>query len=157
MYKQEDTPMLEKLKKNRFLFEELVKRDFNKKYKRTMLGVLWSILSPLLMLLVMFVIFGHFFAAGTPHYIIYLFAGQVVFTFFLEATTAGMYALIMNAEIITKVNVSKYLFILSQNTKSLINFAFNLLVLFVLVYLQDISFSSRFLLLLYPNCLFIYF
>lgn len=142
--------MLKNFNKNRFLFEELVKRDFNKKYKRTILGVLWSILSPLLMLLVMYFIFGNFFAAETPHYIIYLFTGQVVLSFFLEATTGGMAALTMNNDIIKNVNVSKYLFVLSQNTKALINFIFNLLVLFAVVYLQDVPFSPLFLLLLYP-------
>ena len=55
--------MLKKYTRYRFLFEELVKRDFKKKYKRTVLGMLWSVLSPLLMLLVMRLVFTHFFAA----------------------------------------------------------------------------------------------
>ncbi|MDE5855222.1 MAG: ABC transporter permease, partial [Ruminococcus sp.] len=60
-----------KVKKNQFLFEELVKRDFKKKYKRTVLGMLWSILSPLLQLIVMAVVFTKFFGRNTEHYIIY--------------------------------------------------------------------------------------
>ena len=51
--------MIEKMKKYQFLFEELVKRDFKKKYKRTILGMAWSVLSPLLMLLIMRIVFGH--------------------------------------------------------------------------------------------------
>ena len=63
--------MIEKMKKYQFLFEELVKRDFKKKYKRTMLGVLWSMLSPLLTLLAMSLIFTNFFGRTTPHFTIY--------------------------------------------------------------------------------------
>ena len=61
--------MIKKLKKHQFLFEELVKRDFKKKYKRTILGMLWSILSPLCMLLVMKLVFTQFFwPYNTPLY-----------------------------------------------------------------------------------------
>lgn len=62
--------IVQKMKKHRFLFEELVKRDFKKKYKRTVLGMLWSLLSPLFMLLVMALVFTHFFGRSTPHYVV---------------------------------------------------------------------------------------
>ena len=65
--------MIRKLKQHQFLFEELVKRDFKKKYKRTVLGMLWSVLSPLLMLLVMLLLFTQFFGRNTPHYTTYMF------------------------------------------------------------------------------------
>ena len=58
--------MFQKLKQHRFLFEELVKRDFKKKYKRTVLGMAWSILSPLAQLLVMTLVFTQFFGRNTP-------------------------------------------------------------------------------------------
>ena len=58
--------MINKLKAYRFLFEELVKRDFKKKYKRTVLGMAWSILSPLMMLLVMKMVFTQFFGRNYP-------------------------------------------------------------------------------------------
>jgi hypothetical protein len=67
------------LKKHKFLFEELVKRDFKKKYKRTVLGMLWSLISPLMQLLVMSVVFTHFFGQHKPHYTIYLFAGNLTY------------------------------------------------------------------------------
>ena len=73
---------LAKLKENKFLFSELVKRDFKKKYKGTFLGMVWSVLSPLLMLLVMSLVFTSFFGKDTPHYIIYLFCGNIVFSYF---------------------------------------------------------------------------
>ena len=72
--------MIAKIKRYQFLFEELVKRDFKKKYKRTVLGMAWSVLSPLLTLLVMCLVFTQFFGRNTPHYITYLFCGNLVFS-----------------------------------------------------------------------------
>ena len=82
-----------------FLFEELVKRDFKKKYKRTLLGMAWSILSPLLTLLVMSLVFTRFFGRTTPHYTTYLFCGNLIFSYFNESTTQGMTSLTGNAGI----------------------------------------------------------
>ena len=67
-----------KIKKNQFMFEELVKRDFKQKYKRTVLGMAWSILSPLLTLLVMSIVFSRFFAYQMQHYTIYLFCKSML-------------------------------------------------------------------------------
>ena len=105
---------LERLKKNQFLFEELTKRDFKRKYKRTVLGMGWSILAPLLTLLVLNFVFGHFFGRRVPHYTIYLFCGNLLFSYFKESTTGGMNSLVSNAGIFTKVNVPKYIFLLSK-------------------------------------------
>lgn len=149
--------MLEKFKKHQFLFEELVKRDFKNKYKRTVLGMVWSILSPLLMLLVMSLVFTHLFGRKTPHYTIYLFAGNLVFSYFKDATNGGMNSLVANAAIFTKVNVPKYLFLLSRNVSSLLNFGLTLIVFFVFVAFDGILFTWKFILLLYPiGCLVIF-
>jgi len=142
--------MLEKIKKNRFLFEELVKRDFKKKYKRTVLGILWSMLAPLLTLLVMALVFTEFFGRTTPHFIIYMFAGNLVFFYYREATNGGMHALISNSSIFTKVNVPKYMFLLSKNVSSFINFGLTLVVFFIFVAMDNISFTWKFLMLVYP-------
>ena len=122
--------MINKLKAYRFLFEELVKRDFKKKYKRTVLGMAWSILSPLMMLLVMKMVFTQFFGRNYPHYTIYLFCGNLVFSYFNESTSQGMFSLIGNASIFTKVNIPKYLFLFSKNVQTLINFGLTLGVFF---------------------------
>ena len=142
--------MLQTLKKHRFLFEELVKRDFDRKYKGTAFGALWSILNPLLSLLIMRVVFGHFFGSSIPHYTTYLFCGMVVFNFFSESTAEGMQALAGNAHIFTKVNVPKYLFLLSKNTQTLINFAITLCVFFLFCAIDKIAFTWKFLALAYP-------
>lgn len=146
--------MLRNLLRHRFLFEELVKRDFKQKYKRTVLGMLWSILSPLLMLTVMAFIFGQFFGRSIPHFVIYLFSGQVIFNYYTESTNEGMNALMSNANIFSKINVSKYLFLFSKNVSTLINFGIILLIYFAFVWLDGIAFTWKFLCLIYPiTCL----
>lgn len=141
-----------KLERYQFLFEELVKRDFKKKYKRTVLGMGWSVLSPLLTLLVMRLVFTQFFGRNTPHYTTYLFCGNLVFSYFKDSTNQGMTSLIDNAPIFTKVNVPKYLFLFSKNIQTLINFGLTLIVFFVFCVLDRITFTWKFILLLYPIC-----
>ena len=146
--------MLQKLKKHQFLFEELVKRDFKKKYKRTALGMAWSVLSPLLTLLVMRLVFTQFFGHHVAHYTTYLFCGNLVFSYFNESTSQGMTSLMGNAAIFSKVNVPKYLFLFSKNIQTLINFGLTLCVFFVFCALDGITFTWKFVCLLYPvGCL----
>jgi len=149
--------MVQKLRKHRFLFEELVKRDFKKKYKRTVLGMGWSLLSPLLTLLVMKLVFTQFFGRTTPHYTIYLFCGNLVFSYFAESTKSGMHALMDNAKIFTKVNVPKYLFLLSKNVQTFISFLLTLVIFFLFVALDRLPFTWKFFCLLYPVCCLILF
>ena len=144
--------MYQKLLKYQFLFEELVKRDFKKKYKRTVLGMAWSLLSPLLLLLVMKLVFTQFFGRTMEHYTIYLFCGTLVFSYFNEATSQGMASLMGNSGIFTKVNVPKYLFLFSKNVQTLINFLLTLCVFFFFCVLDHITFSWKFILLLVPIC-----
>ena len=142
--------MFQKLKNNQFLFEELVKRDFKKKYKRTILGMGWSILSPLLQLLVMRIVFTQFFGRNMEHYTTYLFCGNLIFSYFSESTGQGMTSLMGNAAIFTKVNVPKYLFLFSKNVQALINFGLVLVVFFIFCFIDDITFTWKFILLLIP-------
>ena len=141
---------IRKFRKNAFLFSELVKRDFHQKYKRTALGMAWSILSPLLSLLVMRIVFTQFFGRDMPHYTTYLFCGNLVMSYYREATTNGMNSLLLNAQIILKVNVPKYLFILSKNVSALMNFGLTLIVFFVFCLFDGITFTPKMLLLVYP-------
>ena len=135
-----------------FLFEELVKRDFKKKYKRTVIGMAWSILSPLLTLLVMRLVFSQFFGRNTAHYTTYLFCGNLIFSYFNESTSQGMTSLMGNAGIFTKVNVPKYLFLFSKNVQTLINFGLTLCVFFLFCVLDNIIFTWKFICLVYPIC-----
>lgn len=149
--------MIEKFKRHQFLFEELVKRDFKKKYKRTVLGMAWSVLSPLLMLLVMSLVFTQFFGHNMDHYTTYLFCGNLVFAFFNESSTQGMGTLMGNASIFTKVNVPKYLFLFSKNVQCLVNFGLTLCVFVLFCILDGITFTWLWVMLLYPiGCLFVF-
>lgn len=149
--------MIETMKKNRFLFEELVKRDFKTKYKRTALGMAWSVLNPLLQLLVMKLVMTHFFGGGIEHYTTFLFAGNIIYANFQEATTQGMSSLLDNASIFTKVNVPKYLFLLAKNIQIAINFLLTLAVFFVLCLFDHITFTWKLICLLYPIVLLVLF
>lgn len=149
--------MIQKLLQYRFLFEELVKRDFKKKYKRTVLGVGWSLLSPLLLLLVMKVVFTQFFGRNTPHYTIYLFCGNLVFSYFSESTKSGMKSLMENSKIFTKVTVPKYLFLFAKNVQTFISFLLTLVIFFVFVAFDRLPFTWKFLCLIYPICCLILF
>lgn len=140
----------QKIQKYQFLFEELVKRDFKKKYKRTVLGMAWSVLSPMLQLLVMRIVFTQFFGRGMAHYTTYLFSGNIVYSYYRESTNAGMNSLMSNAGIISKVNVPKYMFLLSKNVSSIINFSLTLIVFFIFAAIDGVTFGPHFLMLIYP-------
>ena len=141
---------INRFKENKFLFEELVKRDFKQKYKRTILGMAWSVLSPLLTLLVMRLVFTRFFGRNMDHYTIYLFAGNLVFSYFRECTNGGMQSLMTNAHIFTKINVPKYMFLLSKSVSAVINFGLTLLVFFLFVALDGVPFNPSMFAIVYP-------
>ena len=140
----------QRFRNHSFMFTELVKRDFKQKYKRSILGMGWSVLSPLLQLLIMRVVFTQFFARDISHYTVYLFAGNLTFAFFKESTTGGMSALMSNASIFTKINVPKYIFLLTKNVSAIINFAITLVIFFLFVAIDGIAFSWRFFMIAYP-------
>lgn len=142
--------ILHTFKKNQFLLEELVKRDFKQKYKRTVLGMGWSLLSPLLTLLVMRLVFTQFFGRDMAHYTTYLFAGNLLYSYFREATTGGMNALMSNAHIFTRINVPKYFFLLTKNVSAALNFLITLVVFLLFAALDGVVFRWTFFLMLYP-------
>ncbi len=142
--------VFEPLRKHGFLFSELVKRDFKKKYKRTYLGMLWSVLSPLLTLLIMRIVFTSFFGNGIEHFTTYLFCGNIVFSFFSDSVGQGMGTLLDNADVFTKINIPKYLFLLSKIVCSLINFALTFLVFLIFCIIDGVMITPLFLSLIYP-------
>jgi len=149
--------ILEKIKKYRFVFSELVKRDFKKRYKRSVLGVLWSMLAPLFQLMVMTFVFKRVFGRRMEHYTIYLFAGQLVFSYFKEATNTGMSSILSNSGIITKVNTPKYLFLISKIMAASINFLLTLLLFFLFATADHVRLTWKVITLIYPIvCLFLF-
>ena len=149
--------VVQRLREHQFLFEELVARDFKTKYKRTVLGMLWSVLNPLLMLLVMKIIFTQFFGNNMDHYTTYLFCGNLIYNYFNESTSQGMTSLSANSSIFTKVNVPKYMFLFSKNVQTIINFGITLCIFFVFCVIDGIVFRWTFFFLLFPiACLMVF-
>jgi len=103
------------------LLLELVVRDIKIKYRRSILGVLWTLLNPLLMMLVLSVVFSNIFKFDVENYPLYILSGQVIFNFFSESTSSAMSSIINNAPLIKKVYIPKYLFAISRIASSVIN------------------------------------
>ena len=97
-------------------------------------------------------VFTQFFGEAMEHYTTYLFCGNLIFACFSESTGLGMTSLLENADIFSKVNVPKHLFLLSKSIQGLINFGLTLLVFFLFCILDSITFTWKFVLLLYPIC-----
>lgn len=143
-------------KQYQFVFTELVKRDFKAKYKRSFLGVLWSMLAPLFTLLVLNFVFGHFFGRTQEYYTIYLFSGWLIFQYYNEATNGAMNSLMANASIFSKVKVPKYMFLFSRVASSSINFFLTMVVYFVFVLAYRLPITWKFITLVFPIiCMFI--
>lgn len=110
-----------------YLMRQLVSRDFKTKYKRSVLGVFWSFLNPLLTMLVQYIVFSTLFQSGIPNFALYLLTGIVCFNFFSEATSMTLLSITGNASLITKVYVPKYIYPVSRVLSSMINLLLSLL------------------------------
>lgn len=103
------------------LLNELVSRDIKIKYRRSMLGVLWTLLNPLFMMIVLSVVFSNLFKFDVENFPLYLLSGQVIFNFFSDATTSSMTSIIGSAPLIKKIYIPKYLFVVSKVLSCSIN------------------------------------
>lgn len=112
---------IQNFKKFQPLLQELIARDIKIKYRRSVLGVLWTLLNPLCMMIVLSIVFSNLFRNGVENFPLYLMSGQVVFTFYSDSTTNSMSAILNNASLIKKIYVPKYLFVLSRVFSSFIN------------------------------------
>lgn len=115
------TGYIQNFLKFRPLLNELVARDIKIKYRRSVLGILWTLLNPLLMMVVLSIVFSNLFKFDVENFPLYLLSGQVVFNYFSNATTSSMTAITDNASLIKKIYIPKYLFVLSRVTSSFIN------------------------------------
>lgn len=106
----------------KYLMKQLVARDFKTKYKRSVLGVLWSFLNPLLTMSVQYIVFSTLFRSDIPNFALYLLTGIVCFNFFSEATSMSLTSIVGNASLITKVYVPKYIYPLTRVMSSTVNF-----------------------------------
>lgn len=138
------------LTKYKFLLSELIKREFKLKYKRSLLGVLWSLLNPLLIMLVQYLVFSTLFRFDIPHYPVYLLSGTIMFAFFSEATSQSLVSITGNAHLITKVYVSKEVFPISKVVSALINFGFSFIALYIMLLFSGLKITPLHLLLPFP-------
>lgn len=143
----------------RFLIRQLVMRDFKVKYKRSVLGVAWSLLYPLLTMAVMALVFSNVFRFSTPgvNYIAYLLVGLTWFNYFSEASNLCMGAIVANFPLISKVYVPKYIFPLSKCLFIGLNFLLTLIPLYLVILLTGTGLCWQHLLLPYSFlCLFLF-
>ena len=135
------TKLREKYRYSLILLKELVKTEFKLRYQGSVLGYLWSLLKPLLLFIIMYVVFVHFLKItdGTPHWPVAMLFGIVLWNFFSEVTNNGLTSIVMRGDVIRKINFPKYIIIISSSASALINLALNLVVLAVFMVINGVS------------------
>lgn len=140
-----------------FLLRQLISRDFKHKYKRSLLGAFWSILNPLLTMLVQYIVFSTLFKNDIPNFSVYLLIGIVMFSFFTESCGMGIGSITDNAALLTKIYLPKYIYPLSRTVSSAINLSLSFIPLVLVILLTQVKITWAFLLLPFPIiCLFLF-
>jgi ABC-2 type transport system permease protein len=115
----------------RILLRAMVITDFKLRYQASLLGYVWTLLKPLAMFTILYVVFVKLLRIGatTPYYPVYLLFGVVIFSFFAEATSQGLSSLVARADLLRKISFPRYVVVLSVGASALISFALNMMVL----------------------------
>lgn len=143
----------------RYLLYQLVVRDLKVKYRRSFLGYLWSVLNPLLVMLVMTAVFSTMFKRDIENFPVYLLTGQVMFNFMVNSTNQGMRSILGSATLIKKTYVPKYIFVLAKITSCLVDFVLSLGALVLVMVFTGVRptrylfFAPLVLLFLYVFCI----
>lgn len=131
-----------------FVFlKEVVKRDIKRKYYKSVLGVLWTVLSPLLSMIVMTIVFSTLFRRNIENFPIYLLCGQLTFSFISGSGSRGMGAILGSAGFIRSIYVPKYIFVLSKVVGAFVDMLFSLVALFLVMLLTGAPFTLNLLML----------
>ena len=145
--------------KDKFILKQLVTKDFKIKYRRSVLGVAWSVLNPLLMMVVMSIVFSTIFGQSrngsiTPEmYPLYLIVGNITFSVMSESTNQALMSIIAASSLLKKVKVHRWVFPVQKVLFSLVNFAFSLVaVALVMLWFRVLP---TWHLILLPVCLFL--
>jgi len=135
--------------RNRAILREMVSTDFKVRYQGSVLGYLWSLLKPLFMFAIIYVVFTYVFelGKGVPHYPVYLLLGIVLWNFFMEATVTGLGSIINSGDIIRKISIPRYLIVIASSTSALINLALNLIVVVIFAFINSVEVRIEWLLL----------
>lgn len=131
----------------RFLIKQLVSKDIKLKYRRSFLGYLWSVLNPLMVMVVLVIVFSSMFRFDIANYPAYLIIGQTMFSYMTESTNQSIFSITGNAALLKKVYVPKYVFTLSKVTSSLVNLLFSLGAMFIVFIITRVQFSFYMLLI----------
>lgn len=125
------------LSRDWFILKSLVAKDFKLKYRRSVLGIAWSVLNPLLMMCVLSAVFSSIFRFNIEHFPVYLILGQTLFSFMSDSTTMAMGSIVEAAPLIKKIRINKAIFPIEKVTFSLVNFGFSLIaVVAVMLFFQ---------------------
>ncbi|HIW32272.1 MAG TPA: ABC transporter permease [Candidatus Paenibacillus intestinavium] len=140
MSKLTNIPQIQNFIKYRFLLKELIIRDLKVKYKRSILGVFWTLLNPLFYMVILNLVFSTIFTTNISNFPVYLLCGSLLFGFFSEGTSSAMTSVYSNASLLTKVYIPKYLFPFSKIIFSLVNLFISLVALVVVMLFTDTPF-----------------
>lgn len=128
-------------KRNRTLLSELVRTDFKLRYQGSVLGYAWSLLRPLLMFVILYIVFVKFLKIGdsTPHFPVYLLLGIVIWSFFTEMTQQSLTSIVVRGELIRKISIPRWIVVFSSSVSALINLGLNLLVVSVFMIINKVD------------------
>lgn len=135
-------------RRNRILLRELVVTDFKLRYQGSVLGYLWSLLKPLFLFAILYVVFDRFLRLGRDieHFPVYLLLGIVLWGFFTEATSNGLQAILSRGDLIRKINFPKYIIVVSGTISALINLGLNLIIVFIFMVINGVQLNFESLL-----------
>lgn len=136
--------------KYRPLLKELVIRDIKVRYRHSILGMIWTVLNPLMMMIILSLVFSNLFKVTIDNFPVYVMIGQIVFNCNSEATTLGMNAMVWNAALIKKVYIPKYLFPLSNVISCIVNFGFAFIALLLVMLFTGAQFHITMLTIWIP-------
>ncbi len=132
-------------KKNRALLSELVRTDFKLRYQGSVLGYTWSLLRPLLLFLILYIVFVKFLKLGSsiPYFPIYLLLGIVIWNFFNEMTVQSLGSVVGRGDLIRKIRIPRWIIVFSSSISALINFFLNLVVVSIFMVINHVPISSK--------------
>jgi len=136
--------------KYRELFFQLVSRDIKLKYRRSFLGYVWSMLNPLLTMLVLVIVFSSMFSPTIQYFPIYLLIGNLLFSFMSGAVSRSLFSVLGNASLLKKIYIPKYIFTLATVTSEFVTFLFSLGALIILMFATKTPFTVRIIFIIIP-------
>lgn len=136
--------------KYKYLISELVKRDIKIKYRRSVLGMLWSVLNPLFFIGITYIVFSTLFKSSIKNFPLYAMTGQLLFSFFVESTTMAMTSIIGNGSLIKKVYIPKQVFPVARVLSSFVNTGFSLIAFIIVIFITRADIYWTYLLIPIP-------